>query len=177
MDYRSIATERVSCDAPQGNKRLIVRYGSEKRVVFQTPRMRVRVVSTTFSTQLHRIIDRHTVPHFESFLGDVLTRIQASADLDPQTRVSSHMQHITVTEDTMVYGPDASRYEDDLVQGNEYLVACIVALTGVWVQLCGHTVTSWGPIWEADQVKMYDIVQRRQPGRVFLNGKPLFRHD
>jgi hypothetical protein len=179
MDFRSIATERISCDSPSGNAtRLVVRYGGEKRVAFQTPRMRVRAVSTTFNTQLHRIMNRDTVPHFESFLGDVLSRVQSSAGLSPQTRVENHMQHVTMTDDTMVYGPDGMVYDDDIVQGNEYMVACIVALTGVWLRLTdAGGVASWGPVWEADQVKLYDTVHTRAAGRVFFEGKPFFRLD
>lgn len=179
MDFRSIATERISCDPPQGGaSRLVIRYGGEKRVVFQTPRMRVRSVSTSFNTQLHRIMNRDTVPHFESFLSNVLSRVQSSAGLDPQTRVDNPMQHIAITDTTMVYGPDGAVYDDDIVQGNEYMVACIVALTGVWLRLTdGGNVSSWGPVWEADQVKLYDTVYTRAAGRIFFDGKPFFRLD
>lgn len=179
MDYRSIATERISCDPPAaGQRRLVVRYGGEKRVSFQTPQGRVRVVKTMYATQMHRIVTHHTVPHFEAFLESVMSRVQSSAGLDPRTRVDMAMQHMSVTDETMVYGPDGNVFDDDLVQGNEYLVACIVALTGVWVSLSdGGSVLSWGPVWEADHVKIYDTVKRRETGRVFFDGKPFFRLD
>lgn len=180
MDFRSIATDRISCDAPvRGAKgRLVVRYGGEKRVAFQTPHTRIRVVKTLYSTQLHRILDRNTVPQFEAFLEDVLGRVQSSAGLDPTSRIDHVMQHMIVSDDTMVYDANGKVYDDDLVAGNEYLVACIVALTGVWVQMSeSGDVVSWGPQWEADHVKMYDTLVAQQQGRVFFNGKPFFLAD
>ena len=178
MDYRSIATERVCCDPPTGRPRIVVRYGAEKRVVFQTPPERVRAVKTMYTTQLHRIMDGYTVPHFEAFLNDIMSRLQSTAGLDPSTRVDMVMQHMTVGDDTTIYGPGAEVFDDDLVQGNEYVVACIVALTGVWCRVSdAGRVLSWGPIWEADQVKIYDTVKTREHGRVFFDGKPFFRLD
>jgi hypothetical protein len=176
MDYRSIATERIACDPPAGRPRLVVRYDAEKRVAFQTPPGRVRAVKTMYTTQLHRILDGYTVPHFEAFLNDIMSRLQSTAGLDPSIRVEMAMQHMTITDETIIYGPRADVFDDDLVQGNEYVVACIVALTGVWCRVSdGGRVLSWGPIWEADQVKMYDTVKTRDHGRVFFDGKPFFR--
>jgi hypothetical protein len=178
MDYRSIATERISCDPPTGQRRLVVRYGAEKRVAFQTPPGRVRVVKTMYTTQLHRIVTNHTVPQFEAFVETVMSRVQSSAELDPTTRVDMAMQHISLADSTDIYGPDGQKFNDDMVQGNEYLVACIVALTGVWVSVSdGGHVLSWGPVWEADQVKIYDTLFQRKSGRVFFDGKPFFRLD
>jgi len=126
---------------------------------------------------MHRILDQHTVPRFEAFLGDVLARIQATAGLDPSRRVLSPMQHISIEDETMVYDTSGAVYDDDLVAGNEYVVGCLVALTGVWVSMSceGGSVLSWGPVWVADQVKVYDVVMTRPTGRVFFNGKPMFR--
>lgn len=180
MDYRSIATDRISCDPPATLKgRLQVRYGSERRIAFQTPRMRVRAVKSRYSTmQLHRILDENTVPHFESFLGDVLSRVQSTASLDPVRRVEYAMQYMEVSDETLVFDSDANPVDNDVVQGNEYLVSSIVALTGVWIQVSENgDVVSWGPVWHADQVKIYETIRTQEEGRVFFNGKPFFRLD
>lgn len=178
MDFRSIATERISCDAPATSSRLVVRYGSEKRVAFQTPRTRVRVVKTRFNTQLHRILDSNTVPRFEAFLENVIGRLQSSAHLDPRAMAGHPMTSFVVSDETDIYGTDGSVYDDDLVAGNEYTVACIVALTGVWVQMSERgEVVSWGPNWTADQVKVYETNATKQEGRIFFNGKPFFVPD
>jgi len=125
---------------------------------------------------MHRILDRYTVPRFEAFLGDVLARIQVTGHLDPSRRVLSPMQHISVVDQTIVYDQHGTPYDDDLVAGNEYIVGCLIALTGVWVSLSeGGAVMSWGPCWEAEQVKVYDLVMSRPSGRVFFNGVPMFR--
>lgn len=179
MDYRSIATERISCDPPTSPKgRLQVRYGSERRIAFQTPLTRVRAVKSRYTMQLHRILDENTVPSFESFLGDVLSRVQSTATLDPSRRVEHAMQYMELNDETLFFDVDGESYDDDIVQGNEYMVSCIVALTGVWVQTTERgNVVSWGPVWQADQVKLYDTIVRQQEGRVFFNGKPFFREE
>jgi len=178
MDFRSIATERVSCDPPATKGRTQVRYGSERRIVFQTPRMRVRAVKSRFSMQMHRILDGNTVPLFESFLEDILSRVQSTAGLDLVARIDQSMPYIELTDETMVFDSDGIPYDDDITQGNEYMVSCIIALTGIWVQSSeSGTVVSWGPVWQADQVKLYETLVRQQEGRVFFNGKPFFRLD
>ena len=156
----------------------MIRYGGEKRVAFQTPMTRIRAVKTAYSLQLHRILDSNTVPQFEAFLETVMRRVQSTAKLDPTTRVDHTMQYMDITDETDIYGPDGTLYEDDLVAGNEYLISSIVALTGVWVSRSDRgDVVSWGPVWSSDQVKIHDQVYTREQGRVFFDGKPFFRLD
>ena len=166
MDWRSISLDRVQFDTSSGTK-LPIRYGSERQIRVQTPRMRVRVSHHSFGTRLS-LAQAHACA-FSEFLKSIeLAGCHADhvdIDLHP-------MEQLYLNEDTICFDHMDTVIETEacMTVGAVLDVACIVAIDGLFV-----TRSSDGDIIKArlsiavEQVKVYTEKRTREPD-VYVNG-------
>jgi hypothetical protein len=180
MDFRTIGLDRVQFDAPRTTTstwRSAVRYGSEKRILFQTPAFRATVARHPFlpdATSLQKASTVDDIQDFNAFLRALQTLYEESihrvhSPWVPRRGNSDRgpLDYMTVGSDTVVYGES-----ETLQPGDSCKVACIVACTGGW---CKPESGSYGLTFEVDEIKVYEMTRREQP-RTFIDGKALDGH-
>lgn len=182
MDFRTIQLDRVEFDSP--NKKRVtwkssIRYGSEKRIVFQTPPFRASVAQHKFlpdALTLQKSSTVNDLAPFSEFLDSVVSLFDASVGNgspdSPDGR--SPLDYLTIGGDTVVYG-----VTDALQPGDSCRVACLVALTGGWCKPGDDgAIVSRGLTFEVDEVKVYELAERvvRAP-RTFIDGVEVTRQN
>jgi hypothetical protein len=184
MDFRTIGLERVQFDAPRTTTatwRSAVRYGSEKRILFQTPPFRATVARHPFlpdATSLQKASTVDDIQDFNAFLRALQTLYEDSirrvhdnihSQWAPRQESSGRgpLDYLTVGSETVIYGES-----ETLQPGDSCKVACIVACTGGW---CKPESGSYGLTFEVDEIKVYELTRREQP-RTFIDGKALDGH-
>ncbi len=165
MDFRSISIDRIQFDASSGTK-LPIRYGSERVVRVQTPRMQVHVSQHGFGTRLSL-----TRAHLCAF-ADFLKSIEV-AGCDRHVDIDTHpLEHMYLNEETICFDHTGCVIETEQVMtvGALLDVACIIGIDGILV-----TRTSDGAIVKArlsigvEQIKVYTETKTQVPA-VYLNG-------
>lgn len=175
MDFRTIQLDRVEFDSPNKRKatwKSSVRYGSEKRIVFQIPPFRAAVTQHKFLPDALTLQKSSTVEDlapFSEFMDSIVSIFDASIGNDT-SRASdgrSPLDYLTIGGDTVTYGQT-----DALQPGDSCRVACLVALTGGWCKPDDDGgILSRGLTFEVDEVKVYELAERvtREP-RTFIDG-------
>jgi hypothetical protein len=182
MDFRTIQLERLQFDSPNKSKttwRASARYGSEKRVVFQTPTFRANVLQHKFlpdALTLQKSSTIDDIKEFTDFLERLLMLYDASLHLStplPQDHGKTPLDYLTVTGDTVIYGDT-----DALQPGDCCRVACMVALTGGWCkQGDDGTILARGLTFDVDEVKVYDLVRQESAPKTYIQGQPIASNE
>jgi len=178
MDFRTIQLERVQFDSPNKSRatwKSVVRYGSEKRIVFQTPPLSVNVLQHKFLPDAITLQKASTVDDLQPF-AEFLEGIVMTFDdfmgyqrTHSQTMARGHIDYLTVTGDTVVYGET-----DTLQPGDACKVACLIALTGGWCKPGENgDIVSRGLTFEVDEVKVYEFKRVERAPRIYIDGKPI----
>jgi hypothetical protein len=165
MDFRHIALDRVQFDATSGTK-IPVRYGAERSIRVQTPKMRVTVSHQSFGTRLS-LVQAHLC-EFATFLKSIeFLGCERHVDVDAHP-----LEHIYLNEETVIFDHAGGVIESDTVMnaGATLDIACIVGIDGLFV-----TRTSDGEILKArlsvvvEQVKVYTETKKQEPA-IYING-------
>jgi len=165
MDFRQIAFDRIQFDSTTGSK-IPVRYGAERSIRVQTPKMRVTVSHQSFGTRLS-LVQAHLC-EFATFLKSIeFMGCERHVDVDAHP-----LEHMYLNEETVCFDHAGNFIESDTVMtaGATLDIACIVAIDGLFV-----TRTSDGDIVKArlsvavDQVKVYTETKKQEPA-VYING-------
>jgi hypothetical protein len=178
MDFRSIELGRLQFDSPNKKRatwKSQARYGSEKRLVFQTPPFRAIVTQHKFlpdAMTLQKSSTMHDLQPFTDFLDSLTSVFDASIGNESGGASAASgrtpVDYLTVGGETVVYGET-----DTLQPGDGCRVACLIALTGGWCKPDENgAILSRGLTFEVDEVKVYDLDTRatRVP-RVYVDGK------
>lgn len=173
MDFRTIQIDRVTFDSPNRSRatwKSGVWYGSEKRIVFQTPPFQASVVQHKFlpdALTLQKTSTVHDLEPFSAFIGQLVEVFDAIIGYDQQPGHTHHLDFLTIGADAVVHGET-----DELRQGDLCRVACMVALTGGWCKPDDEgRVLSRGLTFEVDEIKVYDLVRPKTGASVFIEGK------
>lgn len=165
MDFRSICFDRVQFDASSGTK-LPIRYGAERVIRVQTPKLRVSVSHQSFGTRLS-LVQAHLC-EFASFLKTIeILGCEQHVDIDAHP-----IEHLYINEDTVIFDHAGCVTESEKVMtaGAVLDIACIIGIDGLFV-----TRTVSGDIVKArlsvcvDQIKVY-TEKRTQDPAVYING-------
>ena len=127
MDFRLINLDRVSFDDPTLRRRSL-RYGGERAIRVQTPRVSVTVSTHPWGKRLS--LRSCAFDDFTKFLKHV-EMVGGGDWVDPGT---NPLEHVFVSEDALLFDEHGLFIEDttdSLPAGATLLVSCIVALDGV----------------------------------------------
>jgi hypothetical protein len=170
MDFRQIAIDRIKFDAPSGNK-IGIRYGSERCIRVQSPRVKVQLTKHSFGQKLTLVSANEC--QFSEFLKTVeCLGLESHVDIDQHP-----METLYVSEDTIVFDKDGIVLDvETLTPGCMYTVSYILRINGLIITRdVDGCIMNARLFVDIDQMKVHEVDSSSTPQpKVFMDGQAIF---